>query len=1212
MSTNKVLLAYVIFILTFSFIPSFIDNNDVVVKADEHDWLDFWSKLKKHTKLEFEWSTDQNIWYDCRDELSIYYVDLPEEDRKKFGLDFVAPETAYYRIKLTILYPLVANISINKHDHFIKAYLGNYTIKLNYSDIAALPVNLYHSGDGPYYTFYIYSKNIVPQGYHMDLDPEYIITRSDTGIYPGFPYDALHWQNSRRLCRIANGTFYMIFCNGTYPNNEWIDLCRSFDGGYTWYYWRKVDNASGINGPFCPNIVPDSHSNLHIAWQGLSAGYNISYCMYNTSGDSWKYVHGYLLAPKPSFGFVCYQPTLDIDNQNRIYVAYYNTGGAPDYRALYVVSDDLGTTWSEPRNISTGQGYKQSMGMWAFFDNRDGVYVWTGQHVGTGGTYAIRMRKYFYSNDTWSTEIINVSAPIGVATDQYFAAVAADNYDNVHISWFDVNNIDVYYCMYNYSNSSFTGVEKIDDGATPSLSIDNNDIVYIAYMNTHAGASTFYGLYPKYVFGRPGDWCTPIKAMNNSNGGSVTINDPCLLYSRYPYLQDGSNLPMNRPAQGCMFIYLNDTNPVNKIILKTENLTFYSTFGGFTIQPQVVNTTRATLRSRLTSSNPATLAGFYVSADGEPSRYDHDFNVTAGTDYTYPGKPNIYYNITGLTSGTYYYIKAWFDNGTSGFRMANATYMLTKPENVTAITQTSNSGSKISLQWVNPIIPGGTLRAVCRYSTTSYPGTPAAGSAGFNVSASSGALGTGTITGLAPGTDYYCSIFAYLTASGSPTLSGWSTGFGGIVANTSGGQYNITIRFENTSYTNPFNYLNNRLGWHTLIVQYDNRTEYNYFNFTRAGANPTGHLFTESPGNFNWTSKGYILLNLSQTPLWFEFRWNDTYNRTEDFACRRTQVVTENKNYTFYVITDKLVYGKSTSYKNDSIIPYTYQFVDLTSVLTDLSGLDVYFMIFTYNLTGGQMVIHSQYWDTYQQIYPWLQHGQKYFIGVYSSALVFPNFGIAPADDELVPVVIVSVENITQWLNPQESYFVNTNKMPGNTGIYVFYYDWSFTLTTSHVKFFGLRNHTFCNSSSSNATTTNFSYTGASHLHGYYWILWLNSTHSSLTVNITGFIYGNITNVTSWERLNETLSAILGDTPFRSTDDPTVFVTWIALGIFFLSLFALASFPSKNIEVGGVLVGIIYIGCGIFISGSTLALVPFGAFLIIMSVIYGYKGVDEA
>jgi len=361
----------------------------------------------------------------------------------------------------------------------------------------------------------------------------------------------------------------MFYCNGTYPNN-YIDSARTFDNGVTWRHWQVLTDT---DWNYCPSVIPDTHDNLHIIWQGDSDTMKIYYNQFNCTNGTWsiKFAdaddYGKMISTGAGNSF---QPTMDIDGQNKLWAVWYVDLGGAKYRDEYAYSTDLGGTWTAAGWLDTDDIVaKQSLGMFAFDDNSNGAYVWTGTHAGSAN-YVIRMKKYWHANDTWNKYTINVSLPLGYESNQKFASVVCDNKENFHIAWWDIANDDVYYRMYNYTNQSFTGITKIDDGGMPSLSIDDQNQVYMVYEDSPIDQidSHFYTNKIFFVYGTYGSWSSPIQGSRTTADNLV---DPCAHYSRFP-VNPLSGLPVNRPTTGFVYIYLNDTQ--NKIVFKAENVTF--------------------------------------------------------------------------------------------------------------------------------------------------------------------------------------------------------------------------------------------------------------------------------------------------------------------------------------------------------------------------------------------------------------------------------------------------------------------------------------------------------------------------------------------------------------------------------------------------------------------------------------------------------------
>jgi hypothetical protein len=1413
---RNVILFLAIFTLCVSIAPLFEHQGT----ASAQDWPNFWQRLKGHTQLVLDYTTDNGqTWIDVSPLAHITYTDKIEPHKKKFGLDFTAPVTAKYRLRVVVKYPLVHNCTINKDTHIISIYYGNYTVRLDYSDIAAVSTINIGYDDEYYFGFKITSKNNIPAGFNVDLDPEYVAVDSSS---PDFPYDTLHWQNSRHLTRISNGTMFLIYCGGEYMSNEYLNISRSFNNGTSWNHWKILTNASGGGNPvmYCPNIISDGYDSLHIAWQqGPGAAYKTQYCRYNTSTDTWMHQqpsHGLNIS-----GTNAYQPTLDIDGNNTLVCAWYTTVSPTNYTAEYSTSTNFGKTWSAPAEISqkVDYGTKRSVGMWGVLSTGDKVYAVTGQRPG-GGTYSIRLRWYYASNSSWSKNTFNVSEPLGIADNHGWPGVATDNLDNLHVSWFDWDTNEIYYRMWNGTNHTWAGVVNLGPGAAPSLSIDNASNVYVVYQNTNLAFSEMYCNYINYRIGHESVFAAAIKA---SRDVEATINDPCALYNRFPIV---GGAPVNRPLRGLVFIYYNDTGPPGeRIYIKLENVTWFSSVG-ITLKPENVNTTRATLRGRIINdtltggvsasffvkagaiptttsydfnfsagsgynmgtpniwcnatgllpgkyyyvrlwtkdgttkslyntsymltqpsnatsltivnittsahlkwTNPtitngslyaicrwsivgfpgtifagnagfnvtttsgtfghrnvtgltagthiyfsvfsymysagspllhstswsfagttgnsssgvsviacnntnvnttrATLharvvnatvgtftAGFYVQYGGVPSQISFQYNFTAGTDFNLVSKPNIWYNATGLSNAfdyNYYYVRPWTRINT--FKLSNWSYMLMKPYNITSASIYNTQGRKIELQWITPIQPIGTLNTICRYSDTGYPGTPFAGTGGFNITTLPSSSYRYNITGLNPGTKYYISLFSYVVASGSPTLHSYSSSYVGIVGNTSGGIYNITFKHENQS-----SLLSNKLdrvfrtgarktGPCMLVVYYPNKTEYNYFSYIYLGI---GWNYTQSQGDFNHTFKQYVLLYLTQTPMRIEFWWNCTNNATDggwanatEYSCIRSLIpVAGQKNLTFYVSTNRLVYGKSTAAWNYSIIRYTLSISDFSSYFLSEGGLSSYIYIYDYDNESNKRVIDMQYVDSYNRVYSMLWYGKSYYWGIGNANLILSQVGIVPTFEMTTLGTLVVRYSQTPY-NLQ--FNLTTGRInPLHNGLW-FNYNIGGSITSAvDIKIFDTINLTQVYGSSSGLSTFNFTWAGGLANRTYYYIFRHNGTSSIYDFETSWYIF-NTNQSFRWNgsRLESFIVKIFGPTPFINSNTgksvdylPVIVIFGVFVGLCFSGIKM-----ESNLLIAASGLWDIFAG-GLF--GTTLAIpaIGLGIFCLIIAFIY--------
>jgi len=278
----------------------------------------------------------------------------------------------------------------------------------------------------------------------------------------------------------------------------------------------------------------------------------------------------------------------------------------------------------------------------------------------------------------------------------------------------------------------------------------------------------------------------------------------------------------------------------------------------FTSETTNVGETIATLNGYLGSGSTVT-CGFWI---GNVSTNNTNFEQNVTCTGTFNAGQTFSKAVTGLSSGEYYYVRAWTTTDSVFNATTNETYFITIPQGPTSLSVTGQTPTSVSLSWTNASVYTTNHTTIIKYSTTSLPTVWSQGTEGANTSASSA-----TIEGLSLDQSYYFSAFTYINASGSPFYQIHSSDYVWTTSGTAGGNYNITIRYENT--TNGLVDLTDGC-YHTLILMYENLTEYNYWD-------STGHLiYQESNITSCDDDTGRISLNLSRSPIWLEFRWNDS------------------------------------------------------------------------------------------------------------------------------------------------------------------------------------------------------------------------------------------------------------------------------------------------------------------------------------------------
>jgi len=621
-------------------------------------------------------------------------------------------------------------------------------------------------------------------------------------------------------------------------------------------------------------------------------------------------------------------------------------------------------------------------------------------------------------------------------------------------------------------------------------------------------------------------------------------------------------------------LYLNYSTVMTNITPKTSIGDTYSSLHGYVlVQP----------------GENATVGFWYGTSPVNASTFDT--NVTVGT---YTSDTTFSKSISGLNVGDYYYVRAWKKNDTSFEASGMQRYFMTRPRAVSAFTLDETNATNASFSWTFRSVGAGTTqKAVLRYKTSGYPTSPTDGTSGYN--------GTGTSTtieGLNPDTTYYFRLWTLAEGTGSPYKFAFSSSYLSLSGSTAGGNYSITLRYENTSY----GLINLTTGSnHTFIVYYEGRAEYNYFNGTswyHIESNIT--LSNPNDGSFNIT--------LQDSPRMFEFRWNSTFG--ESYQCIRKLVpLSGEHDIVFYLRTDLPVFGQSTSYYNNSLIKYLYSFVDQTGKFIEPNN--PYVVIFKYDNESNKLIIHSEYWDSSGRVNPWLVYGDVYTAGVYSDVLNIPNVGYVPTGIDTESDITITIDLIPtynffsvvrlKWGWYPDGLFVDYLDMSSTTEwvvLRVYDYDTGALVNTSNVSY-SAYNFTVPTSEGINLSR-NYKFEIIADVDDDYW---LGNKSSDLIP-----LYSGMAPITSVSDLDTMLELILGTSPIYDTDTG-VDVSWTYIGIFGLCFIILTTFGRLNAFLGMTATGMFLTLSGVMISG--FGLLTIGVFVIALGVIGLIGGVER-
>jgi hypothetical protein len=187
------------------------------------------------------------------------------------------------------------------------------------------------------------------------------------------------------------------------------------------------DRDIGIGSPYWPDMVVDSQDRIHVVFTdegGINEG-GINYTRSTDGGDSWS--DPVQLDPHVS----AETPRLAVDRFDNVYVTWQylaESVAGEDPLAIAVgfsVSTDGGETWSQPREIATGEiGYEYPQ---AAVDSTGTIHVvWYYRYSRVGNVGCVRSLD---GGESWS-QVEKLRLPLGGV---YSIGLAIDSADNLHL-----------------------------------------------------------------------------------------------------------------------------------------------------------------------------------------------------------------------------------------------------------------------------------------------------------------------------------------------------------------------------------------------------------------------------------------------------------------------------------------------------------------------------------------------------------------------------------------------------------------------------------------------------------------------------------------------------------------------------------------------------------------------------------------------------------
>jgi len=464
------------------------------------------------------------------------------------------------------------------------------------------------------------------------------------------------------------------------------------------------------------------------------------------------------------------------------------------------------------------------------------------------------------------------------------------------------------------------------------------------------------------------------------------------------------------------------------------------------------------------------------------------------------------------------------------------------------------------------------------------------------------------ITDLAEGTCYAFSMWTNWNESGNWTRS---SARATVICCTTGGNWRFCLRYEERNQV-MINLSDYPCSSHVLAIHMEDGTRVIY-------------LLDEDwyIGNGN---SSCLDVALGAEPLFFELWWNQSYGNTS--TCNnysstsyvRTLLPEAATNesgtdvITFYIMTERRVYGDEYLLDGesdfeldmiDSMIRYSFQFDDRTHEFDIKEDFDSYATFYFYNTTN-KIIVHQQYWDAAQKVYPVLFYAKPYFTGVNCSTVndEYDNIGLAPNHDNIEETIIIYLRTSTS-IGWDEAIDLTYSWMDAASGLWILYEDNELNTVWVNVSIYLKDGNTVQWSSNQSANEWNFTWAAANQSRAY--VIVVTIKHGNAGFGSFEFPIAPGTNaLTNAAWIDSLFYNVLGVSPFYNVDTGMT-MSWSHVIVLSVSI-ALLCLITYNATLGILAPGIWLVVSSIFISGLPLSWVAVGFLIITMAIAYALYG----
>jgi len=266
------------------------------------------------------------------------------------------------------------------------------------------------------------------------------------------------------------------------PGNSEIYYKRSTDSGETWsaaqrLTWTQYESSYA-------SLAIGSDNSVHVVWQDKTPGsYQIFYKNRPHRGGIWGAVKGITY----NSGGARY-PVIASDSSNGIHVVWFDyTPGNSEI--FYRKSADGGTTWSPAKRLTYTSGGSAEPAM--AIDSNDTIHVVWEDYT--------HLPEIYYKKSTDGGETWSLAKRITWTFDSYYAAIAVDYSNNLHLVWTDGNgseNYEIYYEKSTDEGATWISARRLSwkSGRSyrPVLGLDANKTVHVVWQDNSPGNYEIY------------------------------------------------------------------------------------------------------------------------------------------------------------------------------------------------------------------------------------------------------------------------------------------------------------------------------------------------------------------------------------------------------------------------------------------------------------------------------------------------------------------------------------------------------------------------------------------------------------------------------------------------------------------------------------------------------------------------------------------------